>query len=114
MKTIIITQNPVELYKILKFESLVYGGGEAKTVISGGLVSLNGEIETQKRKKVHDGDVIEFDGESFKVKFDADHQPVEHQSMSYAVDNATNKTHQAEAKPAEPAIKKPKRTAIRF
>lgn len=41
----------VELYKILKFEGLTESGGTAKRVIEDGLVSVNGEVETRKRKK---------------------------------------------------------------
>ena len=63
-----IPKEPVELYKILKFEGLVPSGGEAKLVISQGLVLLNGEVETRKRKKIVSGDVIEFAGEVLKVK----------------------------------------------
>jgi ribosome-associated protein len=63
-----IPKEPVELYKILKFENLVLSGGEAKLVISQGLVLLNGEVETRKRKKIVSGDVIEFSGERLQVK----------------------------------------------
>ncbi len=62
-----IQQAPVELYKILKMENLVASGGEAKFVIADGLVSLNGEIETRKRKKIFPGDVVEFAGNRLKV-----------------------------------------------
>ena len=63
-----ITKEPVELYKILKFESMVTSGGEAKMVITNGLVKLNGEIETQKRKKIVSGDIIEFNNEKLLIK----------------------------------------------
>ncbi len=66
-----ITKEPVELYKILKFESLVASGGEAKMVIANGLVSVNGQIETRKRKKIVSGDTIEFGGEEFSIKFNS-------------------------------------------
>jgi len=59
---------PVELYKVLKFEGLVGSGGEAKLVIAEGLVSVNGEVETRKRKKMHSGDVIEFANQSYRLK----------------------------------------------
>lgn len=58
---VILTQNPTELYKILKFEGLVSSGAEAKQVISDGLVKVNGELETRKRKKISSGDTIEFE-----------------------------------------------------
>lgn len=50
----------VELYKILKFEGLADSGGNAKQAIEEGLVSVNGEIETRKRKKIRAGDQIDF------------------------------------------------------
>ena len=50
----------VELYKILKFEGLTDSGGGAKQAIADGLVSVNGEVETRKRKKIRAGDQIDF------------------------------------------------------
>ena len=50
----------IELYKILKFEGLSESGGSAKQAIADGLVSVNGEIETRKRKKIRAGDQIDF------------------------------------------------------
>ena len=55
-----LTQSPKELYKILKFEGLVSSGAEAKKVIADGLVLVNGEVETRKRKKITTGDEIQF------------------------------------------------------
>jgi ribosome-associated protein YbcJ (S4-like RNA binding protein) len=57
----------VELYKILKFEGLAHSGGFAKQVIADGLVTVNDEVETQKRKKIVPGDRIIFDGQSIDV-----------------------------------------------
>lgn len=57
----------VELYKILKFEGIADSGGAAKQVIADGLVSVNGEVETRKRKKISAGDQIEVDGQSIEV-----------------------------------------------
>ena len=67
MKEIEITREPVELYKILKFENIVSSGGEAKTVIYEGQVMVNGLVETRKRKKIISGDIIEFMGNEFKI-----------------------------------------------
>jgi len=66
-----IPKEPVELYKVLKFEGLVPSGGEAKLVISQGLVLVNGEIETRKRKKIVAGDLIEFSGQKLRIKLAA-------------------------------------------
>lgn len=67
MQTIEINKEPVELFKLLKFEGMVGSGGESKFVISEGLVLVNGKIETQKRKKIVNGDVIEFQEGRWKV-----------------------------------------------
>lgn len=63
-----ILSEPVELYKVLKFEGLVGSGGEAKLVIADGLVRINGEVETRKRKKLLSGDVIEFGDDKIRLQ----------------------------------------------
>ncbi len=68
MKTVVINQEPVELYKLLKFEGLADSGGEAKQAVASGQVKLNGKPELQKRKKIVAGDVIEFGGTRFTVQ----------------------------------------------
>ena len=68
MREVEINKEPVELYKILKFEGMVNSGGQAKSVIEDGLVTLNGTVETQKRKKIMSGDVITLWDETIKVR----------------------------------------------
>ena len=68
MRDLEITVEPIELYKILKFENMVNSGGEAKYVISQGQVVVNGEVETRKRKKIFSGDIIEFKEEKLRIK----------------------------------------------
>lgn len=68
MRVVEISREPVELYKILKFEGMVGTGGEAKMVISEGLVLVNGKVETRKRKKIVTGDTIEFGQEIIRIK----------------------------------------------
>lgn len=55
-----VSAQPIELYKVLKIADAVSGGGEAKYAITEGYVAVNGEIETRKRRKLYDGDLIEF------------------------------------------------------
>jgi ribosome-associated protein len=62
-----ISSQPIALCKLLKIANLVGGGGEAKIVISSGYVSVNQAVEYQKRKKVYDQDIIEFNGEFIQV-----------------------------------------------
>jgi ribosome-associated protein len=68
MKEIEISEEPIELYKILKFSNQVDSGGEAKYVISEGQVIVNGKVETRKRKKIFSGDVVEFGKTKIRVK----------------------------------------------
>ena len=72
MQDVIINREPVELYKVLKFEGLVGTGGEAKMVVADGLVLVNGEPEMRKRCKLKAGDVIEFNNQSYRLVFDAE------------------------------------------
>ncbi len=50
----------IQLNQLLKFLSLVGTGGEAMVRISQGEVAVNGQVETQKRKKLRAGDVVLF------------------------------------------------------
>jgi ribosome-associated protein len=68
MKTAEIYKEPIDLFKLLKFENMVGSGGEAKYVISEGKVTVNGKLETRKRKKIFSGDVVEFEGEKIRVQ----------------------------------------------
>lgn len=68
MRTVELTREPIELYKVLKFEGLASSGGEAKAVIADGQVTVNGAVETQKRKKMLSGDIIEFAGEKIQLQ----------------------------------------------
>lgn len=71
-RNVILETEPVELYKILKFEALVSSGGEAKLVIDEGMVSVNGEIETRRRRKIRRDDLIEFEGVVLKMVIETD------------------------------------------
>ncbi|KTD59635.1 putative RNA-binding protein [Legionella sainthelensi] len=71
MKDVFINKEPVELFKILKFEGITSSGAEAKDIIAAGSVLVNGIIEKQKRKKMVAGDTIELKGEVFRLKLGA-------------------------------------------
>jgi len=57
----------IELCQLLKLENLAQSGGEAKFVISEGLVKVNGEVELRKRKKIFAGDTVEFQGVQIEI-----------------------------------------------
>lgn len=66
-RIVYIAREPIELYKVLKIENMAASGGEAKNVIAQGLVLVNGVVETRKRKKIVNNDIIEFNGENIKI-----------------------------------------------
>lgn len=50
---------PLRLDQFLKLCGVADTGGQAKQLIQGGDVTLNGEVETRRRKKLSIDDVIE-------------------------------------------------------
>jgi len=68
MRIVEISKEPIELYKLLKFEGMADSGGEAKSVIAEGQVLVNGKVETRKRKKIVSGDIVEFRDEKIRIK----------------------------------------------
>lgn len=57
----------IKLGQALKAAGLVDSGLDAKIVIQDGLVRVNGEVETRRGKKLYDGDMVEFDGETIRI-----------------------------------------------
>lgn len=62
-----ITGDYIKLDSFLKLANLVASGGEAKILIAEGEVSVNGEIETRRGRKLRTGDHVEFMGSSYTV-----------------------------------------------
>ena len=52
----------LRLDQFLKLSGIAESGGRAKLLIQGGVVQVNGEVETRRRRKLVVGDVVEFDG----------------------------------------------------
>ena len=67
MEVIQLKEEFIKLGQALKAVGLVSSGLEAKIVIKEGQVSVNGEVEYQQRKKLYDGDLVEFNGETIKI-----------------------------------------------
>jgi ribosome-associated protein len=86
-----ICVEPIELYKLIKIANMVGGGGEAKTMISEGHVLVNNEVSVQKRKKIRNGDIIEYNGASIKVVYNPSKKSAEFIST---VVSATKKSKQ--------------------
>lgn len=67
MEKIRIYTEYIKLDALLKFAGLCETGGEAKELIQGGQVKVNGEICTMRGKKCHAGDTVELDGRTVQV-----------------------------------------------
>ena len=57
----------IKLGQAMKAAGIVSSGIDAKMLIQDGQVTVNGEVETRRGRKLYDGDVFEFEGEEFKV-----------------------------------------------
>lgn len=114
-----LINQPIDLFKILKFEGLVASGGEAKAAIAGGHVTLNDVVETQKRKKIVSGDVIKFNGVLYRMHCDDAIEPAKADAIA-ANENKIDVAGAAQPvrkstvnpKPKKPAPKKAARKAI--
>lgn len=67
MNEIKLKDEYIKLGQALKAAGLVGSGLDAKMVIQGGQVFVNGEIETRRGKKLFGGEIISFDGEEIKI-----------------------------------------------
>ena len=67
METITIRDEFIKLGQALKLAGLVDSGVMAKEVILDGLVTVNGEVELKRGRKLYEGDVFSFEGEEVKV-----------------------------------------------
>lgn len=67
MEQVKITTEFIKLDQLMKFADMVQSGGEAKMLIAQGLVLVNGEICTQRGKKIRIGDKVEFDGKTCEI-----------------------------------------------
>lgn len=68
MEVIKLRDEYIKLGQALKAAGLVKTGVDAKYAIEDGLVKVNGEVATQRGKKLHAGDVVSYDGETIKIE----------------------------------------------
>ena len=67
MEKIRINTDFIKLDALLKFAGLCETGGEAKELIQGGVVKVNGEVCTMRGKKCRAGDTVELDGQTVQI-----------------------------------------------
>ncbi len=68
MQTFKIRDEFIKLGQVLKAAGLCESGVDAKYAVQDGLVKVNGQIETQRGKKLVPGDTVEFDGKTLRIE----------------------------------------------
>ena len=68
MEVIRLRDEYIKLGQALKAAGLVESGVEAKEVITEGLVTVNGETDTRRGRKLYAGDMVLFDGEEIRIE----------------------------------------------
>lgn len=63
-----LTREYIELDSLLKLLTIAPSGGIAKMMIADGLVTVNGELELRKTRKLRDGDVVRIDEHEIVIK----------------------------------------------
>ncbi len=62
-----LTEDYIELIKLLKFVGICQTGGQAKLLVENGLVTVDGEAESRKRRKLRQGMRVEVEGQTILV-----------------------------------------------
>lgn len=58
----------IKLGQALKAAGLVESGVDAKMAVLDGIVCVNGNTELQRGKKLYDGDIVSYDGETIMIE----------------------------------------------
>jgi ribosome-associated protein len=66
-----IRDESIKLGQFLKLADLIESGAEAKHVLAGGVVRVNGDVETRRGRQLHPGDLVELAGRKARVSADA-------------------------------------------
>lgn len=67
MQIVKLREEYIKLGQALKAAGLVSSGVDAKIVIQDGLVKVNGEVDDRRGRKLYDGDVVTYNGDSIKI-----------------------------------------------
>jgi ribosome-associated protein len=68
MQTVRIGTEFIKLDSLLKFTGIAETGGEGKLIVQEGIVKVNGEVCTQRGKKIRAGDIVEVGDLKFTVE----------------------------------------------
>ena len=67
MQIVTIRDEFIKLGQAMKLAGMVDSGVEAKDVITTGEVSVNGETDTRRGRKLYNGDVVTWKGKQFEI-----------------------------------------------
>jgi ribosome-associated protein len=67
MRDVPIREGTIRLGQLLKLAGVAGSGSDAKALLAEGLVRVNGELEERRGRQLHDGDVVEAEGEALRV-----------------------------------------------
>lgn len=68
MEVIHLREEYIKLGQAIKAVGFVESGVEAKFVIQDGRVKVNGVVELQRGKKLHAGDLVDYEGKEIKIE----------------------------------------------
>ena len=58
----------IRLGQVLKASAIAESGADAKDMIQSGIVSVNGENETSRGRKLYPGDTVSVNGEELQIQ----------------------------------------------
>lgn len=67
MESVHIRDEFIKLGQAMKLAGLVDSGVEAKDVITDGQVTVNGEVDVRRGRKLYNGDIVEYNGQKFQI-----------------------------------------------
>ncbi len=67
MEKLVLREEYIKLGQAIKAVGFVSTGVEAKIVIQNGEVLLNGQVETQRGKKLYAGDKVSYKGQELEI-----------------------------------------------
>ena len=70
MKIVTITTEYIKLQDLLKLADAVATGGEAKIWVQEGAVAVNGQVCTQRGKKIRPGDTVVYEKNEYGVQYE--------------------------------------------
>jgi ribosome-associated protein len=67
VRDVSIRDDTIRLGQALKLAGLAGSGGEARALIEGGAVRVNGEVETRRGRQLRRGDVVTLGGAALRI-----------------------------------------------